>query len=306
MKSCLYCFFLLALFSACKKDPAVTGEIRLTKTTNVGGTAYKAEFEYDASGRLVKHISSQNGNAPVVQTQLSYTGNEIAISYPTEPSVIQIDTKYQLDGQNRPIKRIYSNLADFTQPGGNGPEKHFDSETTDYVYNSLGSLASYTGVRKDSISYYPSPGVLQNSVDNISYTAVFEIFAGNLKSVKKTSQRNYTQVNQPGITYNLQETIEETTVFSYDKNYPNHFDFKNAFLFTELSVLPMHDYFPNALFLNYPNKAVTTKITKNAAGIVVSTIVTTDEPDLTFDTNGYVLTNIFNPQTKLVFSYSRF
>jgi hypothetical protein len=304
MRKFVYYFFLICLLSACKKDPAVTGENRLTKTTIVGSSSYKSEFEYDASGRLVKNTSSQNGNAPVVQTQLNYTGNEIAISYPTEPSGIQTDTRYQLDGQNRPIKRTYSNLLTTTNP--NGPEKHFDSETTDYVYNALGSLASYAGVIKDSLSYYPTTGVLQNSVDNISYTAVFEIFAGNLKSVKKTSLRNYTQVNQPGGTYNIQETIEETTVFSYDKNYPNHFDFKNAFLFTELSVLPIHDYFPNALFLNYPNKAVTTKITKNAAGVVVSTSVYADEPNLTFDTNEYILTNIFDPQTKLVFSYSRF
>jgi hypothetical protein len=300
----VYYFFLIFLLAACKKDPAVTGEIRLTKTTVVGGTAYKAEFEYDASGRFVKQTSSQNGIAPVVQTQLNYTGSEITISYPAEPSTSQRDTRYQLDGQNRPLKRIFSNLLSITNP--NGPEKHFDSETTDYVYNALGSLASYTGVMKDSLSYYPTTGVLQNSVNNISYTAVFEIFAGNLKSIKKIAQRTYTQVNQPGSTYNIQETIEETTVFSYDKNYPNHFDFKNAFLFTELDVLPIRNYFPNSLFLNYPNKAVTTKITKNAAGVVTSTTGYTEEPNLTFDTNGYLLTNIFDPQIKLVFSYGRF
>lgn len=299
--------FLIILFSACKKGEPLSGENHLAKITYTDGSnSSKHQFEYDASGRLIKKTFSQDGNPPGVQNEINYTGNEVAISYPDELPFIQRDTRYQLDVQNRPVKRFFSNLMTF--PQSFGPEKHFEADTTNYEYDGNGYLNRYTGISKDSISYYITAGVLLNFSDNFTYTTFYEIDAGNIKSVKKTSQQRHVQVSQPGAPYNYQRSIEETTVFYYDKKYPNHFDFRNAFLFTELQVLPFRSYVPHPGYLNYPNKAVTTTITKDANGVVLSTDVSTEEPNLNFDTNGYLLTltNVFNPQSETIFNYSRF
>jgi hypothetical protein len=307
MRNCLYLFFLVILFSACKKDKPLSGEKRLVSTTTFSsnGPIYQ-DFQYDALGRLTKRVTRQGG-VLTVTAGLNYTGNEVAITYPTEPSITQQDTRYQLDGSQRPSTRIFSHFEDFTSPQGFGPEKHFGSDTTNYEYNASGFMFRYNGVLKDSLSYYPTIGVLQNSTNTVRYTAVYEMEGGNLKSIKRSSVKNYFQVNQPpGTTYSFQQTEEETTVFYYDKNYPNKFDFRNAFLLTELDVLPFHQYTPNAGFLNFPNKAITTRITKNTAGNIISTDVDTQEVNLDFDKDGYISGWNFDPQAKQAFFYSRF
>ena len=306
MRKSIYPFFLIALlFSACKKnDIPVTGDFHLMKTTGVGGWSGKDEFEYDASGRLIKNTSSENGNAPVPRTVFSYTGNEVAISYPNDdPAHFHRSVIYQLSAQNRPLKRIYSSVLNVNMDFG--PDNQFEYDSTNFEYDLNGHLFRQTGALKDSVSYYPSAaGILTIIVEVTTYTVDYEIADGNLKSVKRTAQHN-TQIVQGG-TYSAQENIEETTVFSYDKGYPNHFDFKNTFLLNEISVLPFESFIPDLSFLNYPNKAVTTTVKKNASGVVTSTETTTDEQNLTFNTNGYLLSNIVDPQTKLVFTYNRF
>jgi hypothetical protein len=307
MRNCLYLFSFIILFSSCKKDKPVSGEKRLVSTTtfSTGGPTYR-DFQYDGSGRLTKRIARQ-GDLLTVTAELSYTGNEVAITYPAEPSITQQDTRYQLDGSQRPSRRIFSHFEDFTSPQGFGPEKHFGSDTTNYEYNASGFMFRYNGVLKDSLSYYPTIGVLQNSTNTVTYTAVYEMEGGNLKTVKRTSVENYFQVNQPpGTTYGFQKTVEETTVFYYDKNYPNKFDFRNAFLLTELDVLPFDQYTPNPGFLNFPNKAITTTITKNAGGNIVSTNVDTQEVNFDFDKEGYISGWNFDSQAKQAFIYSRF
>ena len=304
MRNCKYFVFLLIVFTGCKKnDIPVTGDFHLVRATIVGGWPYKAEFGYDASGRLLKQTVSNNANDAVVMTHFNYTGNEIAISYPDNPSFIQQDTRYLVDAQNRPAKRVYHDEDSYNSEFG--PQKQFRSETTDYEYDANGYLIRQTGIFKDSTSYYPSAaGILTVTLEVNTYIVIHEIADGNLKSIKKTTQQNI-QLLQGGI-YSRQQTIEETTVFSYDKNYPNHFDFANAFLLNEAKVLPFTSYFPDLRFSNYPNKAVTTKVTKDASGTIISTETSTKEYNLTFNTNGYLLSNIFDPQTKLVYMYSRF
>jgi len=307
MKICTSLIFLVILFSACKKDQPISGENHLVKITHTDGSVTsKHEFGYDASGKLIKKTYAENGNPPRVQNEITYTGNEVAISYLDEPSYFRRDTRYQLDAHDRPVKRIFSYFDSLPVPLG--PQKDFATDTTTYEYDVNGYLMRYTGVSKDSVRYYGSPGVLDVQSNTFTYTTIYEIDAGNLKSVKKTSQQQHVTANYPGLPYSFQRIIEETTVFYYDKKYPNHLDFRNAFLFTELNVLPFSSYVPNPGYLNYPNKAVTTKITKDANGVVLSTDVFTEEPNLNFDTNGYLLTltNVFSPQSKEIYNYSRF
>src|ERR1044071_7293745 len=115
----------------------------------------------------MRQTSSQNGNTPVVMTQLIYSGNEIAISYPNEIPAIQRNIKFQLDGQGHPVKRIYSN--EMNLPSANGPQKNVDTAITDYEYDANGYVTRFTGISKDSLSYYGQPGVLETSMDVKTY-----------------------------------------------------------------------------------------------------------------------------------------
>ncbi|HET6995010.1 MAG TPA: hypothetical protein VFI06_08505 [Chitinophagaceae bacterium] len=306
MRNYLYLLFFVILFSSCKKDQPVIGEKRLTIVTTFNASAPDyMDLQYNGSGRLTKLMNRQNGTL-VATASFDYTGNEISITHPGEPVNLQQNTRYQLDGSQRPSKRIFSHFEDFTQPQGLGPEKHFGSDTTNYEYNASGFLFRSSGIAKDSISYYPSAGVLQNSTNTVTYSIVYEMEGGNLKSIKRTAVQNYFQVTQPGTSYSNQQTMEETIVFYYDKNYPNKFDFKNAFLLTEVEVLPFRLYTPNASFLNFPNKATTTRIIKNAGGNIISTNTNSEEVTLTFDNEGYIAGRYFDPQLRQTFSYSRF
>jgi len=305
MRNGLYCLLFL-VFISCKKDKTPSGDKHLTKITGYGGTPFYVDFSYDGSGRLTSQTATQGTNPPIVFTQIGYTGNEIAITYPRDPSTIQNSTKYQLDANNRPIKRTYTSFEDFSSGAAFGPEHHYGNETTNYEYNAGGSVFRYTGLKKDSMSYYPAANVIQYSTNTISYTATYEFEAGNVKSVTRTLQQSYWATEQPGSTYTIQTTVEETTVFFYDKKYPNQFDFKNAFLFREIEILPFPLYMPDKSFTNFPNKAVTTRITKNGAGAVLSTDVSTEETELNFDREGFISGRNADPANKQVFSYNRF
>src|SRR6185503_2345523 len=159
MKICTSLVFLIILFSACKKDQPVSGENHLVKIIYTDGSATsKEEFEYDPSGRLIKKTFTQDGIGTGIQNEINYTGNQVAITYPDQPSFFQKDTRYQLDAQNRPVKRFFSHLETFSSSLF-GPERHFGADTTNYEYDGNGYLNRYTGISKDSVSYYPSAGV---------------------------------------------------------------------------------------------------------------------------------------------------
>ena len=281
MKKLLVLLCTACFLGSCKKNDIDTSAFRLEKTeiTDVNtGDKYFQSFEYNASGRIIKALSTTNNNAPVTTATISYNGNTITI-VPEPVHTAGFDyvceIRYTVDASGKPLQRAENLFDEFKSPG-TFPQRDFMTDTTNYEYSPDGLLTKITGHSFDSTWY--NPGAVNTNTTRRNYTFVYTNIGGNLQKADKDITERY-HVTTPGGSATTLRNKAETHQFAYTKGYPNKTDFSNAVILSELEILFPKIYPVNSAYKNVPDRITYTGIVKDGnTGAVIST----DSGDQTF------------------------
>jgi hypothetical protein len=276
VKKILNFLAVLVCLASCKKDKEVINpdDVRIIKTKSVGpnNDVTYGSFDYDQQGRITKYSGYTNTQPPTAYQEISYSGNnEVIIKEPgvNNSSLISTaETRYIINAQNRPLKKIHTEVLEFFAPA-NIPQKTFINDTTVYEFDGAGLLLKTTRSRRDSIRSQSSPVNWQVNIDLTSSVANYTNTSGNVTKIitrENIVNRVYNSIS--GLS--SKQTVDEEIIYAYDKNYVNKTDFKNALILTELNI-PYIEYYPlNALYKNAPNKIAITTVRKDENGNPIS------------------------------------
>ena len=249
-------FGLLGIsFLSCEKtqDVASTEQFRLTTTKAYDDdhNPYTTTISYDATGRIVKVLNTLDPQDAIVQADVTYSGSETIVNMVAPVGYDQdMQIKFTLDGQGKPVKRVKSTIINFDNTDFR--KRQVKRDTTWYEYNADGLLSLSTQNEFDSI-WYNSGGSLDSSFEvkrsNTHYTNANK----NLVSSETTSIIKVDAISQDIVTTNEYSGTTNNS-YEYDKNYSNKVDFKNAYLLSEFYLLTWHNYPINKGYANFPNK----------------------------------------------------
>jgi hypothetical protein len=282
-KITIFCFLLVAM-AGCEKTEDVTNstEIRLTSLTtledNIPITVY---FTYDEQGRISSASSDLDPQTSIAKADVSYSGDEMTISYGSNPTGIQKQIKYTLDASGKPMKRIESMLE--IEVLTDQETRHYRYDTTRYEYDANGLLSHASGSKYDSTSI--SAATIYSSAKRESSQSEYINTNNNLTELNILSSYS---LDSDGFITN--GSSENKFLFGYDKSYANKMDFKNALLLTDLGVIVNFPYPLNKGYTNFPNHVTETMVHKDEAGTVTFSKEFSATLNLTFDTNGLVKT----------------
>lgn len=269
------------LLLSCDKKNTLSNRQRLTRVLELNsGGSFPTDLSYDAQGRLVQ-INGRNGAI------IKYSGNTITLENNSNSPADSVERSFTLDANRRPLSQTYSQRLHFYQ-GSPEPEYHFITAQSQYQFGATGTISQITGQSYDSLNNYTSPGVHFVQTIRTTSNTIFTVDANTIKSVVKT-QQVHQRYNENGIVRETDYQISETTEFSYTLRYPNQFDFANTLLLSTQQFLPYPAFYYDARWTYIPDKAVTTRVTRDKNGAVLDTQTFTEAPVMQFNKPGFVV-----------------
>lgn len=296
MKKILLPIALLFLLASCKKDKEVINpdEVRILKVKSVGtnNEISYVSFEYDQQGRINKVLSYIDNQTPTLISAISYSSNEIVIKETDVNNsgiIITSEARYTVDGSNRPIKKIYTEIFEVLGPASI-PQKTFKADTTLYEYDAAGLLVKTTRGQRDSTYTQSNPINWQISIYLIKSVTNYTNTGSNIAKssmIETFSSKTYNSL----FSATSKELREANLAYEYDKNYANKTDFKNAIILTELGFLyggidcPLNNAYKNA-----PNKITALWVLKDENGSITSTNSFIGNYSINFNRYGFIST----------------
>jgi len=264
--------FLCCILFACAKSSVEPTEIRLQRivVTNTGNTDTTiTSIEYDTQGRVISLSDKINGGALTNQFNISYVNGEIIIkAFPQNELKGVQETRYAVNSNGLPVKRIAYQYLDFNDVGTNQKIKYYD--TTVFEYSAGGLLLKTTRNLIDTLVYIPAGMPTENTVEAHTITGIYTSDNNLMKSYLLTDLYSSTKRVGANI-YTTKFSHEFTTIFEYLKNYSNQFDYSNTVVMNEcFFIFNGTDYF-NKNYKSLPDKIIGTSIAKDANGNITST-----------------------------------
>jgi hypothetical protein len=296
----------IALAVACKKDSHVNiDEVRLQtmKTTDSSGKISALNFQYDQQGRIISFTSSASNGTVTDLASVSYSGNEITVTYilPQSPSFYSSTVVwYKLNSNNVPDRRIET---DIENENDISTQKTTQTDTTDYIYDASGLLTKATGSFFDTTWYDDrNLGFPQIETYRTKYTRDYTNSNNTMTKVVINKTEAFT-VSRSGTTHSGNEYTDATYTFEYNHKYPNKTDFNNAVVLAEAGVIFNRDCLMNKAYAYMPDKISYTETIRYSSGNPASTN-SSSSMSLTWGYNGYGFISSMNDAYKHDFIYN--
>ena len=262
----------LILLCACKKDnsPTATAPARLASfVKELERDTSTTMFDYDALGRIARIDLQPLHGATFTEFDVVYNGNEIRLTNPVQTNSFSITTdtiQLFMDADNRLVKRIQKLYYEYTADPTYNP-RSYTWDTTTYQYNAAELVTREIHSKHDSSWSWVGMETMQ---DNRSMETIDHIVQnGNVMStsgLKTGTGRGFTP--STGNVVNSSSTLETSTSFRYDQNYPNNGDFANQAVLNEVFIFDAIR--PNKNYKNVPNHIIINQVQKEKGTIVNS------------------------------------
>ena len=284
MKTLPYLVIIMVILSCGESiDPDERRLVRIEATSYTGYVLHR-EYLHDRQGRIIKILSHVDDDEPVVTATITYGINEIMIvSYPKEdPRIDQTrSVRLILNADGLTEKRIELRHEVSVDPGTQPPMERFYYDTLVFEYDASGFVATSSRNRYDS-TWISST---RNRVRHVSSNCTFKIESDNLISSREYWEYPIIDRDGDSIVY-TGGSMEEQTLFSYSKSYPNRTDFKNFIVLSEYKI--EHETYTPAFYKHMPDQVKQHNINKDLIGEVFFDHGWTIDIERTYNDEGFL------------------